>query len=285
MAGDTIQKPSLVQLTGYTRPDLGPLKASDYARYRLHTRGSKEPLRDHRCDAQYRGVPAQGNNLNLAVHHRGEDSRSDPVSRSSRRRDHPLARSDIRSYGRPRHRSPGPWPGAARLLSQAQIRAPWRRVSISRPVRVRQPQREQTNQLYPGTPSPNPYPIISPEEADNEPFDPANVEDARKRILRSIAQRRGQKAFRNNLIVAYDGRCAITGCSIRDVLEAAHIYPYRGPDTNKVANGLLLRADLHTLFDCGLLAVDTSTMTVIVAPQLRTSEYAAFQGVPLVLTA
>src|SRR5262245_9271658 len=70
--------------------------------------------------------------------------------------------------------------------------------------------------------------------------------------------------------------CAITGCSVRDVLEAAHIHPYRGRERNKVANGLLLRADLHTLFDCGLIAIDAATMTVIVTPSLQNSEYAAF---------
>ena len=123
--------------------------------------------------------------------------------------------------------------------------------------------------------------IISSEEADNENFNPANVQDARERILRSIAQRRGQRTFRDVLVTAYDGRCAITGCSIRDVLEAAHIHPYRGPDTNKVGNGLLLRADVHTLFDCGLISIDVASMTVVVAPQLRDSEYGAFQGARL----
>ena len=96
--------------------------------------------------------------------------------------------------------------------------------------------------------------------------------------MRSIAQRRGQKAFRDTLIVAYEGRCAVTECSISDVLEAAHIHPYRGPETNKVGNGLLLRTDVHTLFDCGLLAVDHEKMTLLVAPQLRDSEYGAFHG-------
>jgi hypothetical protein len=121
-------------------------------------------------------------------------------------------------------------------------------------------------------------PIIAAEEADTEAFDPANVEDARQRIMRSIAQRRGQKAFRDTLFKAYEGQCAVTECSVPDVLEAAHIHPYRGPETNKVGNGLLLRADIHTLFDCGLLAVDHERMTLLVAPQLRDTEYGTFHG-------
>ncbi|MDZ7808966.1 MAG: HNH endonuclease signature motif containing protein [Arhodomonas sp.] len=51
--------------------------------------------------------------------------------------------------------------------------------------------------------------------------------------------------FGETLIEAYEGRCAITGCNMLDVLEAAHIHPYRGDATNHPSNGLLLRADLH----------------------------------------
>jgi hypothetical protein len=119
---------------------------------------------------------------------------------------------------------------------------------------------------------------ISPEEANNDPFDPRNVKDARRKIVRSIAERRGQRAFRDALINAYGGKCAISGCSVLSVLEAAHIYPYLGEETNNMSNGLLLRADLHTLFDCGLLSIDARSLTIIVAPALRTSEYRALHG-------
>lgn len=120
--------------------------------------------------------------------------------------------------------------------------------------------------------------LVPPTAADEDFFDPTSVEDARERISRSLTRRRGQTPFRDALIAAYNGRCAITGCSVLDVLEAAHIHPYRGPDTNKVTNGLLLRSDVHTLFDCCLLAIDADTMTVLVAPQLRDSEYGALHG-------
>jgi len=124
-------------------------------------------------------------------------------------------------------------------------------------------------------------PRLAPSQADEQAFDPAGVEDARERTMRAIAQRRGQQRFRDELIEAYDGRCAISGCAVLDVLEAAHIFPYRGPQTNHVANGLLLRADLHTLFDCGLIAIDPDTMTVLVAPRLRGSDYVALRGARL----
>jgi len=119
---------------------------------------------------------------------------------------------------------------------------------------------------------------IPPNAADDAPFDSSSVVDARQKILRSIAQRRGQRAFREALINAYGGRCAITGCDVLDVLEAAHIFPYLGPDTNKVDNGLLLRADLHTLFDCSLVEIDPTTLAVVVSEKLRASEYGVLHG-------
>ena len=61
-------------------------------------------------------------------------------------------------------------------------------------------------------------------------------------------------------------------------MEACHIRPYRGPQTNTLSNGLLLRADLHTLFDLGLLAVDTSSMTAIVALELEENTYGELIG-------
>jgi hypothetical protein len=45
-----------------------------------------------------------------------------------------------------------------------------------------------------------------------------------------------------------------------------------------VVNGLLLRADLHTLFDCGLVTIDSKGMTVLIAPALRDSEYELLHG-------
>jgi hypothetical protein len=113
--------------------------------------------------------------------------------------------------------------------------------------------------------------LLAASEGDPELFDPENIIAAREQITRSIKARRGQQAFRDALLKAYEGRCAITGCSVVDVLEAAHVTPYLGPETNHITNGLLLRADLHTLLDCGLIGIDPSTRTVILASTLRTA--------------
>jgi hypothetical protein len=120
--------------------------------------------------------------------------------------------------------------------------------------------------------------LIAPEQADTNDFDPDDIEDAREHVARTIAQRRGQRAFRDVLLAAYGGQCAISGCAVVDVLEAAHIIPYRGAATNVVSNGILLRADLHTLFDCGLIAIDPEKMTIVISSSLRNSGYRQLDG-------
>lgn len=109
-------------------------------------------------------------------------------------------------------------------------------------------------------------------------FDPKNVEDARERINTSIVRRRGQPQFRKSLLKAYDSRCVITGCDAEQALEAAHIIPYLGPNTNHPSNGLLLRADIHTLFDLHLLSIHPETMTVLIASSLINTCYGKFAG-------
>ncbi len=114
--------------------------------------------------------------------------------------------------------------------------------------------------------------------AASHAFEPDSVVDGRERILASIVRRRGQPEFRQRLLEAYGGRCAISGCDAVEALEAAHIVPYLGPETNHLSNGILLRADLHTLFDLGLLAVDTAEMTVRVAPTVAGTAYGQLIG-------
>jgi len=99
----------------------------------------------------------------------------------------------------------------------------------------------------------------------------------RERVLASITARRGQGRFRRALLGAYEGRRAVTGTAADAVLEAAHIRPYDGPSSNRTSNGLLLRPDIHTLFDLDLLRIDPDGR-VAVDPVVDDPAYRALDG-------
>ena len=109
-------------------------------------------------------------------------------------------------------------------------------------------------------------------------FSPGTLQDERKRWLREIVERRGQPEFRSKLIDAYQGRCAVTGCDAVAALEAAHIIPYCGPASDHISNGLLLRADIHTLFDLDLIGIHPRTLTVALGPVLKNTSYSDLNG-------
>ncbi|HDS1037540.1 TPA: HNH endonuclease [Stenotrophomonas maltophilia] len=105
--------------------------------------------------------------------------------------------------------------------------------------------------------------------------------DERERVLATIVRRRGQPAFREALLKLYGGRCVISGCDVTDALEAAHICPYRGGHSDSIDNGLLLRADIHTLFDLYLVSIDPNSVTTVVCPALMESMYGSLHGSPV----
>ena len=70
-----------------------------------------------------------------------------------------------------------------------------------------------------------------------------------------VAARLGQGAFRVLLTQLYQGACAITGEHSLPVLDAAHIQPYADGGPHSLTNGLLLRSDVHRLFDRGYVTV------------------------------
>lgn len=92
----------------------------------------------------------------------------------------------------------------------------------------------------------------------------------------------GQGAFRILVTDAYEKRCAITGEKTLPVLEAAHIRSFSENGPNKISNGLLLRSDLHKLFDCGYLTI-TKNHTIEVSSRIKLEfqngkEYYQFHG-------
>jgi putative restriction endonuclease len=70
----------------------------------------------------------------------------------------------------------------------------------------------------------------------------------------------------------------VTGCELEALLEAAHIAPYRNASHNDLSNGLLLRADIHTLFDLYLMRIDPITLTIIFDESVRHAGYSAYHG-------
>ena len=101
----------------------------------------------------------------------------------------------------------------------------------------------------------------------------------RIRVFAELTRRRGQGVFRKRLLEAYQGRCCITGCLDQAVLDAAHIIPYSQTVSNVISNGLILRTDLHALFDEDLLGIEPSTMTVHLSESITDREYLRLNGI------
>ncbi|RDI19801.1 HNH endonuclease [Lentzea flaviverrucosa] len=91
--------------------------------------------------------------------------------------------------------------------------------------------------------------------------------------------RKGQDKFRKNLIQRYGYVCAVTGRCPAEVLQAAHLRSFAEHETHNLDEGVLLRADVHLLFDSGLLTVDPTTRRVVLAPSLSSyGQYTQFDG-------
>jgi putative restriction endonuclease len=94
--------------------------------------------------------------------------------------------------------------------------------------------------------------------------------------------RLGQGAFRVQLTDAYSRRCSISGERTLPVLEAAHIKPYSESGPNHLSNGILLRADMHKLYDSGYITL-TKEYRVLISRKIKEEfengkEYYKFHG-------
>ena len=80
------------------------------------------------------------------------------------------------------------------------------------------------------------------------------VSEIERKRVRLANSRPNQANFRREVIRAC-GHCVISGAEMPEILEAAHIKPfkYKGEDT--IANGFAMRVDIHTLFDSGHLRI------------------------------
>lgn len=81
--------------------------------------------------------------------------------------------------------------------------------------------------------------------------------------------RLGQGSFRILVTDAYGRRCAMTGEKTLPVLDAAHIKPFTIARRHEISNGILLRSDLHTLFDRGYLGIHPDNHRILVSSRIR----------------
>lgn len=86
-----------------------------------------------------------------------------------------------------------------------------------------------------------------------------------------------QARFRGVMLQEFDGKCALSGCDEQVVLEACHVIPFAEEGVDEAQNGLLLRADLHRLFDDLLISVNPTTRSWVFAERAR-AHYADLHG-------
>ena len=78
-----------------------------------------------------------------------------------------------------------------------------------------------------------------------------------------VRPRLGQGAFRVLVTDGYGRRCAVSGERTLPILDAAHIRSYADGGSHEGSNGLLLRTDIHKLFDLGYVTVDESRRFIV----------------------
>lgn len=98
-----------------------------------------------------------------------------------------------------------------------------------------------------------------------------------RRVTTSMV-RNGQAVFRNRLLKRYGEICAFTGPAPARALDAAHLYSYAAEEIHHEHGGLLLRKDLHHLFDAGLLAVDPLSLRLSCPALLQYPAYGRLHG-------
>lgn len=118
------------------------------------------------------------------------------------------------------------------------------------------------------------------------------IQEVCVKIQNYIQKRQGQQKFRAALLKCYRCRCAITDSNTNYVLEAAHIKPYSlDKKNNSPENGILLRADLHILFDLNIIVIHPDTKRIeirsdsqqieMISSLIYSSEYQKFNGIIL----
>ena len=126
-----------------------------------------------------------------------------------------------------------------------------------------------------------------PHAAEREPAGHGPV--ARYGEPAPVKPRLGQGAFRISVMDAYGRACAVSGGRVLPALEAAHIRPYADGGPHDVSNGILMRRDIHSVFDAGYVTIDLD-LRFVVSERVKSdfnngSEYRRLHGARLAVPA
>lgn len=102
----------------------------------------------------------------------------------------------------------------------------------------------------------------------NSALIPDTVSSEQRYSQSMVKHRLGQGGFKIVVTDAYNRRCAISGEKTLPVLQAAHIKPYSQDGPHSVENGILLRSDIHRLFDDGYITI-TPDLRIFVSERLQ----------------
>ena len=102
--------------------------------------------------------------------------------------------------------------------------------------------------------------------------------DDKLRAYTRIVRRQRQDKFRDAVLAAYDGRCAVCDTGVYEVLQAAHIDDFRGRQSQIVQNGILLRADIHLLYDANLIGIEPGSHRIVLPRNAELGAYERLEG-------
>ncbi|WP_226657618.1 HNH endonuclease [Pseudalkalibacillus hwajinpoensis] len=95
-----------------------------------------------------------------------------------------------------------------------------------------------------------------------------------------VIKRTKQEKFRDDIMLNYEEKCCVTGESIVNILESAHIQRYINEYSHHQQNGLLLRVDFHRLFDKGLITI-TPDYVLLVSNNINSKYYQSYNGIKI----
>lgn len=104
------------------------------------------------------------------------------------------------------------------------------------------------------------------------------------REVTESVNRPGASEFRNFVLDVYSNSCAISKFISVQIIEVAHIVPYYGVESDHIENAIPLRADLHKLFDKGLLVIffsDSDKKYKVKIHDFVMDDYKSFNGIEL----